>query len=185
MTDAGVTLAQLFPVDKAALQTAIKDHLNDVAGARARLLAPVLDVVADRASRSLEAAMGVDLLEVAAKALSAARELHDYSGQDKPPAGAEAVLTFDHRTLSAPKVLKLHLEVDGFKLPPLELILDLSLVFETLAVTVRAGRVRGVGLGQAHAEAAVRYKDDDLMPRYSTPDLHLPSAPFDPGFAIP
>ncbi len=185
MSDVDVTLVELFPIDKAAVQQAIKVHLRGAAPGRAELLGPILGVVTDRAVASLNEALHVDLVGLAAETLSGLRELHDYSGADKPPAGAEAVVTFFDRILKAPLTLGLHLEVDHAKLPPLELTLDLRLVFEALAVTVKAGRVRGVGLGSGHAEASVRYGDEVLVPLFSSRPLELPPKAFDPGFAIP
>jgi len=185
MSDIDVTLVELFPIDKAAVQKAIKLHLSEAAPGRASLLGPVLGVVTDRAAASLNEALHVDLIGLAGETLSGLRELHDYSGADKPPAGGEAMVTFFERTLKAPLTLGLHLEVDHIKLPSLELTLDLRLVFEALTVTVKAGHVRAVGLGSGHAEASVRYGNEVLVPLFSSRPLELPPKSFDPGFAIP
>jgi hypothetical protein len=185
MADAGVTLADLVQVDKQDLRKAIADHLGSAAGARAAALAPVLDVVSDRVAGCLDAAFRADLVEVAAKAFADLRELHNYAGPDQPPGGAEATLNFAENALKAPQTLKLHLAVDGFDIPALELTLDLELVFETLAVTVKAGHVRALGLGPTRAEAALRYKESTLAGPFEKSLARLEPKSFDPGFAIP
>jgi hypothetical protein len=185
MIEVETCLDKLFPIDAAAVRKAIESHLEEVAAAPVRSFAPILDFVVGQTVERLKAALHVDLLDVAGEAASALIELRDYRGPDKPPGGASAVLTFDHHVLTAPQVIRVRLELDGATLPPLELVLDLRLVFDALAVTVQAGRVRALGLGPGHAEAALRHKDRVLLPALPTPPLTLPPKRFDPGFAIP
>ncbi len=185
MIQVETALGHLFPIDDATVRQAIEAHLRDAAATRLTSVGPILDVIVGQAATRLRDALHVDLVDVAGEAISAVIELRDYRGPDKPAGGASAVLTFEKHVLTAPQVVKLRLAFDGVELPPLELVLDLRLVFDAIAVTVSKGRVIGLGLGPGHAEAALRHGAHELLPALPTPALHLPAKSFNPGFPIP
>lgn len=185
MSRTGVTLSSLLgKVDEQAVQTA----LHDSPGEAGTLTAFLGESAAGAVAKELNEALDKDLFEVIASSIVTLRELHQYTDATKFPPDRVFTHKLFRSTLQAPQEIDLAVLLTGVPSEiSIVLTLDLNVVFESMTLTVKAGRITGVEFGSAKAQAGLRYKKFNLIAPRETPALRLGRADFPEGqgLAIP
>lgn len=171
MNASKVSLSDLLgKVDEKAVQAA----LSGDSGEAGTLVGFLGETAAGAVAREVNSALDKDLLEIIAGALVTLRDLHQYSDATKFPPEREFTHRLFRSTLQAPQEVDLAVLLTGVPSEiTIVLTVDLNLVLDSMTLTIKAGRIKGVEFGSAKAQVGLRYKRFNLIAPHETPPLKL------------
>lgn len=141
----------------------------------------------EKAADCIQGALDVDVLKLLAIAWSKVRELHAYAGPPAHLRGKTIVVTLGQHEFTHTVHLDLEVTMNGTSVGrPIRLDLDLIAEIESVALTVRDGRVIGVGGGEGSVSLQLKYKDVRLHDEVRSARLSRRDyLALDPGITVP
>lgn len=184
MADPGVTtLADLLPAKIDGLGDCVQAHLEARPGG---LVTLAWGLIKFQAAGRIKDALNIDVLDMAAKAWAAARELHGYADASRHPAGEVEVTHLGKHSLTASVHPVLNIGFAGASFAPMRFTLVLTAEFLSAALSIQDGAIVAVAPGEASAAAVLKYGEVDLHKPLASRPLRLPGVKtFDPGLRIP
>lgn len=180
-----LSLRALLPERLERIDTAVRDVIGDGNGLQQGQIA--WRFLGKKVGDCIQGAIDMDLLNVLADAWSTARELHAYAGPPEHLRGKNIAVTLGQHEFTHTVRLELELSVNGGRAgPPLPLDLDLTASIESVVLTIRDGRLVGVGSGEGRVSLQLKYKEVPLHEEVRSVDLgrtaHLT---LQPGITLP
>jgi hypothetical protein len=141
----------------------------------------------EKAADCIRSAVDGDVLELLGNAWSIASELHAYAGPPEHLRGQTVAVTLGRHEFTHTVALDLQLSLNGRPVgSPLRLDLDLTAAIESVVLTIRDGRIVGIGNGEGHVSLQLKYKDIPLHDEVRGAELR-PSVllTLQPGITLP
>jgi hypothetical protein len=167
MNESGITVAGLLELNPERLRlsvTNLAEHGSKDASTSASLPGFLMEQGADAVVKALDQ----DVFGLLFGALSALRELHEYTDVKKHPRG---LVKWGKCSLKAPQAIELKLGEIGLPGRLLRFTLELTAEFQSLTLGIEDGAIRTITPGAAKASVGLKYGDKEVFPAKSTPEI--------------
>lgn len=167
-----LSIGHLLSIEGQDVERALDEHLREAMPGET-FTAQALRFGAGEIAGQLQQILDFDVFELLAQAWIKTRELRSYAAPDKLAPGATAVVNIGNHEITHTESPVVDLVVAGVPISVLKLTVELTVVFKSVALSIRDAAIRSVAPGDCLARVRLKYKKLTLKEE-STPKLKLP-----------
>jgi len=184
MNDSGVMVNELLPDTFNGMEGVVRDELSrDPAMGMA---SKVWGLVGSTATDAIRSRLNFDVVDLLGRGWTLARELHEYKDPNKHPRGESSIVHLGEHKMKTELHPVLTLMIGPLQTPELRFTLEMTAHIRSVALSISAGHILGLGSGDCFVNAQLKYGEIALHDPIESRKVTLPGhyAFRAPGLAI-
>lgn len=171
----GVRLRELLPGTFEGLNDTVRDVLQNAPPLGGARLA--WGFVAEKAGEEIHRVLDLDVFEVLARGWCRARELRKYRNQSETQPDTTVIVHLgEHETPPVPVHPELQVMFGRVPGPELVFTMEVTAKFQSVALSIRNGRITSIGAGEGRIAAQLKYGNVKLHEALKSTTVKLEAA---------